>query len=214
MIEGTKRERSSKTGGWADTKVAERAEDPLYVMQANIPIDGMWYVENQLMKPCVRLLNAVLSKDPEQRLDVDQRYKKNPKTTDAYRILFKGPHMMKRMTKIRQAEPGKMTGFVTRIQTCLSCRVPLKNAQSATCDNPDCKRSAPVTVYRVQAQMAAVTKQRHEDICVQCQKGTPYHEILCENKRCENWYQRFKAKKHAEETWATLLRFRNGEEVF
>lgn len=213
MIQGMTRERSGKTGGWADIKVAERAEDPLHVMQADIPLDGMWYVRNQLMKPCVRLLNAVISKDPEQRLDVEQRYKKHPEKTDAYRVLFQGPHMNTRVTKIRQAEAGKMTGFVTRLLTCLSCRVPLRQG-GATCENPECKRKAPVTLYRARAAEAKVEQQKHEDICVRCQKGTPYSEILCENKQCENWYQRYKAKKNAEETWATLQRFRQGEEVF
>jgi DNA polymerase elongation subunit (family B) len=213
MVDGVKRERNQKTGTWGTTKTSERAEDPLYVMQSDIPIDGMWYVMNQLMKPCVRLMNCVLCTDVDQRLDLDGYYEKHPEKTVAYKILFTGPHMMQRVTKIRQAEAGKMTGFVTRLQTCLTCRVPLR-ASGATCENPACKRGAPVTVFRVQAQMAEVTRQRHEDICVRCQKGTPYKEILCENKQCENWYQRFKAKKHAEETWATLMRFRNGEEVF
>jgi DNA polymerase elongation subunit (family B) len=220
MVEGLKRQFNHKTHTWSDTKTAERAEDPLYAMTNGIPLDGMWYVMNQLMGPCVRLLNCVLCKDEAQRLDVDEYYSKHPEKTEAYRILFTGPHMLQRVTKIRQAEPGKLTGFVTREYACLSCRVRLPTSayggsgQRATCENPECKRSCPVTIFRVRAQMAQVTQQRHEDICVRCQGGTPYQDILCENKQCENWYQRYKAKKQAEETQETLMRFRSGEEVF
>jgi DNA polymerase delta subunit 1 len=213
MVEGVKREFNQKTRSWSTTKTSERAEDPLYAMEHGIPLDGMWYVMNQLMGPCVRLLNCVLCKDEHQRLDPDGYYSKHPEKTEAYRILFTGPHMMTRVTKIRQAETGKMTGFVTRFLTCLSCRVPLRQG-GATCENPECKRKAPVTLYRGRAAEAKVEQQKHEDICVRCQKGTPYPEILCENKQCENWYQRYKAKKNAEETLATLQRFRSGEEVF
>ena len=213
MIEGVKREFNHKTRTWSTTKTSERAEDPLYAMEHGIPLDGMWYVMNQLMGPCVRLLNCVLCKDEQQRLDADEYYSKHPEKTEAYRILFTGPHMMKRVTKIRQAEAGKMTGFVTRELTCLSCRVPLRMG-GATCENPECIRKAPVTLYRVRAAEAQAEQQKHEDICVRCQQGTPYAEILCENKQCENWYQRYKAKKNAEETRATLMRFRQGEEVF
>jgi DNA polymerase delta subunit 1 len=213
MIDGVKREFNQKTHTWSSTKTSERAEDPLYAMEHGIPLDGMWYVMNQLMGPCVRLLNCVLCKDEAQRIDADEYYSKHPEKTEAYRILFTGPHMLKRVTKIRQAETGKMTGFVTRVLTCLSCRVPLRMG-GATCENPACKHKAPVTLYRARAAQAREEQQKHEDICVRCQKGTPYAEILCENKQCENWYQRYKAKKNAEETLATLQRFKQGEEVF
>lgn len=38
----------------------ERAEDPLYVLEHNIPIDTSYYLENQLSKPLQRIFEPIL----------------------------------------------------------------------------------------------------------------------------------------------------------
>lgn len=38
----------------------ERAEDPLYVLEHNIPIDTNYYLENQLSKPLQRIFEPIL----------------------------------------------------------------------------------------------------------------------------------------------------------
>lgn len=40
----------------ADCKQAyERSEDPIYVLENNIPIDSNYYLENQISKVCVSI---------------------------------------------------------------------------------------------------------------------------------------------------------------
>jgi DNA polymerase elongation subunit (family B) len=38
----------------------EKAEDPIYVLENNIPIDTRYYLENQLAKPLRRLFDPIL----------------------------------------------------------------------------------------------------------------------------------------------------------
>ncbi|KAF7721640.1 DNA-directed DNA polymerase delta [Apophysomyces ossiformis] len=44
----------------SNTPAYERAEDPLYVLENNIPIDTKYYLENQLSKPLLRIFEPIL----------------------------------------------------------------------------------------------------------------------------------------------------------
>ncbi|WP_368902044.1 DNA polymerase domain-containing protein, partial [Escherichia coli] len=49
MIKGTK-----------DARAYEKSEDPLYVLENNIPIDTKYYLENQLSKPLMRIFEPIM----------------------------------------------------------------------------------------------------------------------------------------------------------
>ncbi|RUS12739.1 DNA-directed DNA polymerase, partial [Jimgerdemannia flammicorona] len=38
----------------------EKSEDPIYVLENNLPIDTKYYLENQLSKPLTRLFEPIL----------------------------------------------------------------------------------------------------------------------------------------------------------
>lgn len=38
----------------------EKSEDPLYVLENNIPIDTKYYLDNQLSKPLLRIFEPIL----------------------------------------------------------------------------------------------------------------------------------------------------------
>jgi DNA polymerase elongation subunit (family B) len=38
----------------------EKSEDPLYVLENNVPIDTKYYLENQLSKPLMRIFEPIL----------------------------------------------------------------------------------------------------------------------------------------------------------
>jgi len=38
----------------------EKSEDPIYVLENNIPIDTKYYLENQLSKPLLRIFEPIL----------------------------------------------------------------------------------------------------------------------------------------------------------
>jgi DNA polymerase elongation subunit (family B) len=38
----------------------EKSEDPIYVLENNVPIDTKYYLENQLSKPLMRIFEPIL----------------------------------------------------------------------------------------------------------------------------------------------------------
>ena len=46
--------------GNKNTAAYAKAEDPLYVLQHNIPIDAKYYLENQLANPLLRIFEPIL----------------------------------------------------------------------------------------------------------------------------------------------------------
>lgn len=46
--------------GAKDSRAYEKAEDPLFVLENNIPIDTRYYLENQLSKPLMRIFEPIL----------------------------------------------------------------------------------------------------------------------------------------------------------
>lgn len=43
-----------------DAPAYEKSEDPIYVLENNIPIDTNYYLENQLSKPLMRIFEPIL----------------------------------------------------------------------------------------------------------------------------------------------------------
>lgn len=48
-----------------NTPAYDRSEDPLYVLDNNIPIDTKYYLENQLSKPLLRIFEPILHEKAE-----------------------------------------------------------------------------------------------------------------------------------------------------
>ena len=48
-----------------NSKGYEKAEDPLYALQNNLPIDTKYYLDNQLKKPLVRIFEPILGERAE-----------------------------------------------------------------------------------------------------------------------------------------------------
>jgi DNA polymerase delta subunit 1 len=46
--------------GTKDARAYEKSEDPLYVLENNIPIDTRYYLDNQLSKPLIRIFEPIL----------------------------------------------------------------------------------------------------------------------------------------------------------
>lgn len=215
ITQGLHKERKTGGRGWGTINIAERAEDPLYVMQNDIPLDAMWYIENQLMGPCIRLFQVPLcvTEEEQKQLKNPEYYEKHPKETVAYKKLFVGKHMMRRICTIKRAEPGKTTSFVVRLPPCLVChstaaRKKENGLYEATCGAADCLRDADPTPHQTCVAEKETVMKQHQDICVKCQGGdVKYEDILCENRVCKNWYQRFKAQKDYEDAKKILSRF-------
>ncbi len=91
----------------------EKSEDPIYVLENNIPIDNKYYLENQLSKPLLRLFGPILD-HPESLL-----------TGDHTRTIYVSP-----------AVPPMRVWSVTRgplLLLLLCCRNQLRRTLRASC---------------------------------------------------------------------------------
>ena len=57
--------------GIKNSKGYEKSEDPLYVLENNLPIDVQYYMDHQIKLPILRLFEPIL-KSPEQELFVGE----------------------------------------------------------------------------------------------------------------------------------------------
>lgn len=51
-----------------NTPAYERSEDPIYVLDNNIPIDTRYYLDNQLAKPLLRIMEPVMGEKAAETL--------------------------------------------------------------------------------------------------------------------------------------------------
>ena len=86
--------------GGRGTKNYENAEDPIYVMEKNLPIDFDYYIEKQLKKPLDRIFSLMT------------------KNTD---VIFKGNHNLTRYIPKLGADSA-MSKFIVKKNFCLSCK--------------------------------------------------------------------------------------------
>lgn len=84
----------------------EKAEDPLWVLENNLPIDTKYYLENQLSKPLLRIFEPILGEAKAQSL-------------------LSGEHT--RTVIIAAPTTGGLMKFAKKTASCLGCKVPLLN---------------------------------------------------------------------------------------
>ncbi|CAH7683178.1 DNA polymerase delta subunit 1 [Phakopsora pachyrhizi] len=174
--------------GTKDARAYEKSEDPLYVLEHNIPIDTKYYLDNQLSKPLMRIFEPILG--------------------DKSSSLLSGDHT--RMVTIATPKQGGLMGFVKRTETCLGCRAPLakgqKSANTAVCKN--CKpRTA--ELYMKQIGITQGFDTAFSRLWTQCQRcqGSLHQEVICTAQDCPIFYMRKKSQKDLEDSRGVLQRF-------
>eukprot|EP00742_Colponemidia_sp_Colp-10_P013425 GILJ01015163.1.p1 GENE.GILJ01015163.1~~GILJ01015163.1.p1 ORF type:complete len:651 (-),score=116.14 GILJ01015163.1:49-2001(-) len=168
-----------------NAKAFERSEDPIYVLDNNIPIDAQYYLEHQLTLPILRVFEGILD-DPN--------------------VLVKGAHTRHIVIVAPSANAGGMMKFVKVQQQCLACRRPMGGETGAVCRN--CVDKEADTYGRIMA------KRNHFEAiyskvwtqCQQCQ-GSLEQEVLCSSKDCPVFYMRKKVQKDLAEQQNLLDRF-------
>lgn len=141
----------------------EKAEDPIYVLDNNIPIDSTYYLENQLAKPLTRLFEPILGE----------------KTTDT---LLKGPHTLNR--SVTTSAVGLLSKYTSKKATCIGCKSsiensgkskPLSNALCSFCD-PNFK-----SIYLDETAKMMAFQSRCNSLWTECQRcqGSYTEEVIC-----------------------------------
>eukprot|EP00917_Polyrhabdina_sp_WS-2016_P024989 GHVP01053924.1.p1 GENE.GHVP01053924.1~~GHVP01053924.1.p1 ORF type:complete len:1002 (+),score=148.80 GHVP01053924.1:260-3007(+) len=154
--------------GKKNSPVYERTEDPLYVLQNNIPIDFDYYLENQIRKPIERIFEPILE---------------NPGD------LLKGEHT--RGMSRSAPKNTVMSKFTVKKNKCLNCQSAM-NEKGALCYS--CKDSwQTVTIQKINEQNTRAEKySRLWTQCQQCQ-GSLTQLVICSNNDCPIFYMRSKA---------------------
>ncbi|KDQ61581.1 hypothetical protein JAAARDRAFT_31037 [Jaapia argillacea MUCL 33604] len=166
----------------------EKSEDPLYVLENNIPIDTKYYLENQLSKPLMRIFEPILGEKASS--------------------LLSGGHT--RAIQIATPTVGGLMKFAVKTITCLGCKTALRVNNSvkngAVCNN--C-RPRLGELYQKQVLSTSELQVRFSRLWTQCQRcqGSLHQDVLCTSKDCPIFYMRKKAQKDVEDSETVLQRF-------
>ncbi|KAL0228536.1 hypothetical protein RCL1_004679 [Eukaryota sp. TZLM3-RCL] len=176
--------------GSKSSKIFERAEDPIYVLENNLSLDTDYYLEHQLINPLVRIFEPI-----------------NPK---AESMLLHGEHTR----KISRSYGGNagLLKFTKKVPTCLGCRARLTSEEvdsgSALCLH--CADRKPELIADSLAQFRQA-EHNYSRIWTQCQRcaGNMHQKVLCESRDCPIFYLRRKVQKEFEQAQNNLTKFEN-----
>ena len=173
--------------GARGNKNYENSEDPIYVLENDLPIDFDYYLERQIKKPILRIFESILP---------------NPES------LFIGKHTSHiYIPKVNQNRG--LGGFVKIKAQCLSCKSPVVD-DGALCRNCDTSEKRMDTHLR-KLFMLRELQSSFAELWTQCQRcqGSLHQDVLCTNKDCPIFYRRKKIQKDIQEAQNTVDRFDN-----
>uniref|UniRef100_A0A3P8W4X2 DNA polymerase n=1 Tax=Cynoglossus semilaevis TaxID=244447 RepID=A0A3P8W4X2_CYNSE len=162
-----------------------KSEDPIYVLENNIPIDTQYYLEQQLSKPLLRIFEPILGE------------------TKAESILLKGDHT--RCKTVLTSKVGGLMAFAQKRSTCIGCKAVLKT-DTAVCDFCKKKESE---LYQKEIFHLNTLEERFSRLWTQCQRcqGSLHEDVLCTSRDCPIFYMRKKVQKDLDDQSKLVSRF-------
>ncbi|CAG8739425.1 4826_t:CDS:10, partial [Acaulospora morrowiae] len=137
----------------------EKSEEPIYVLENNIPIDTSYYLENQLSKPLMRIFEPILG--------------------DKANSLLAGEHT--RIIQNTTPTIGGLMKFAVKTPTCLGCKTPLSKSDAAVCKH--CKPKLG-ELFQKQLDVVNSLETHFARLWTQCQRcqGSLHQDILCSSR--------------------------------
>lgn len=176
------------TKGAAGAKNFEKSEDPIYVLEHNVPIDTKYYLENQLSKPLTRIFEPIIGERKAQ-------------------LLLTGDHT--RTISVAAPSVGGLMKFAKKTMTCMGCKTPLNKAHDK--DGAVCENCRPRfgELYQKTLHKMSDLEVRFARLWTQCQRcqGSVHCEVICSSRDCPIFYMRMKARKDIEDTRKEMKRF-------
>ncbi|KAL6542498.1 DNA polymerase delta catalytic subunit [Orobanche minor] len=165
-------------------KAYERSEDPIYVLENNIPIDPNYYLENQISKPLLRIFEPILK--------------------DARKELLQGSHT--RSISISTPSNSGIMRFARRQLTCIGCKAVISDSDHTLCSH--CK-GREAELYCKSVANVAELEELFGRLWTQCQEcqGSLHQDVLCTSRDCPIFYRRKKAQKDMAEAKLQLDRW-------
>lgn len=146
--------------GTSGSKNFENSEDPIFVLENNIPIDTKYYLENQLSKPLGRIFEPMLGETKSNSL-------------------LKGDHT--RSVAISAPSIGGLMKFAKKIATCMGCKKPLTGRGEAA--GAVCSDCAPRIgeLYMKTLDKVSELEVKFGRLWTQCQRcqGSMHCEVIC-----------------------------------
>ncbi|KAK2656304.1 hypothetical protein Ddye_009356 [Dipteronia dyeriana] len=163
-------------------KAYEKSEDPIYVLENNIPIDPQYYLENQISKPLLRIFEPILK--------------------NASKELLHGSHT--RSISISTPSNSGIMKFAKKQLSCIGCKALI--SKGTLCSH--CKGREADLYCKTVSQVAAV-EELFQNLWVQCQEcqGSLHQDVLCTSRDCPIFYRRKKAQKDMAEAQKQLDRW-------
>ncbi|KAG9349935.1 hypothetical protein JZ751_026288 [Albula glossodonta] len=162
-----------------------KSEDPIYVLENNIPIDTQYYLEQQLSKPLLRIFEPILGE------------------SKAESVLLKGDHT--RCKTVLTSRVGGLMAFAQKRSTCIGCKAVLKT-DMAVCDF--CKKRES-ELYQKEISHLSSLEERFSRLWTQCQRcqGSLHEDVLCTSRDCPIFYMRKKVQKDLDDQEKLVSRF-------
>ncbi|XP_061892445.1 DNA polymerase delta catalytic subunit [Entelurus aequoreus] len=162
-----------------------KSEDPIYVLENNIPIDTQYYLDQQLSKPLLRIFEPILGE------------------SKAESVLLKGEHT--RCKTVLTSKVGGLMAFAQKRSTCIGCKAVLKT-DTAVCDFCRARESE---LYQKEIFHQNTLEERFSRLWTQCQRcqGSLHEDVLCTSRDCPIFYMRKKVQKDLEDQSTLVSRF-------
>eukprot|EP00939_MAST-03C_sp_MAST-3C-sp1_P003523 g3523.t1 len=165
----------------------DKSEDPIYVLDNNLPIDTQYYLENQLKKPLMRIMEPI--------------------TNNASEILH-GSHTLKLSKPTPKARKGGIMMFTKKKLTCIGCKTPFSGSSP---NQVLCKHCKPkeAQIYSEKLRKVHDLETRFSKLWTQCQRcqGSLHDDVLCTNRDCTIFYMRKTVRKKLEDAHSAVTRF-------
>ncbi|XP_076387729.1 DNA polymerase delta 1, catalytic subunit isoform X3 [Megachile rotundata] len=169
------------------TPAYQKAEDPIYVLENNVPIDTNYYLENQLSKPLVRIFEPILGEKAES-------------------LLLKGDHT--RTKSVATSRVGALSAFTRKKEVCLGCKAVLvpereKMALCAYCEPKEAE------FYQTELYLGRKLEEKFCRLWTECQRcqGSLHQEVICTSRDCPIFYMRKKVQMELDTQMKRIERF-------
>jgi len=173
--------------GTKGSKNYQNSEDPLYVLENDLPIDFNYYIEKQIKPPLQKIFDFIIPN---------------------VNALYEGEHTkVQYIPKLNNKSAG-LGKFAIVKTTCLGCKVPINDKQGALCKH--CQGKA-LDIYCLKVVEVNILQKSFWELWTQCQRcqGSLIQEVICTNRDCPIFYKRKKIQNEIANGQKLLDKFDN-----